>query len=84
MWQIRNSNHEATAVHKEKQSFSDKMARYGLERESSESNPAAHSAMDSFTENDSGVGFYKCHKSEKLHFQRESTRSRNWNCNFLS
>ena len=33
------------------------MAGYGLARESSEFNPAAHSARDSFAENDSDVGF---------------------------
>ena len=40
-------NHEATVLHQKNQSFSDKMAGYGLAKKSSEFNPDAHSAMDS-------------------------------------
>ena len=64
-------NHEATVVHQKNQSFSDKMAGYELARESSEFNPAAHSAMDSFAENDSCVGFSNSTNPESCTFKEK-------------
>ena len=64
-------NYEATVVHQKNLYFLDKMARYGLARESSEFNSAAHSAMDSFAENDSGVGFSNSTNAESCTFKEK-------------
>ena len=64
-------NHEATVVYQKNQSFSDKMAGYGLARESSELNPAAHSAIDSFVKNDFGVGFSDSTNPESCTFKEQ-------------
>ena len=64
-------NDEATVLHLKNQSFSDKMAGYGLAKESSEFNPAAHSAMDFFAENDSGVGFSNVTNPESCTFKEK-------------
>ena len=64
-------NHEATVVHQKNQSFSNKMAEYGLARESSEFNPADYSAMDTFAENYSGVGFSNSTNPESCTFKEK-------------
>ena len=70
-------NHEATANDQKYQPFSDIMTGYGLAKENSEFGITAHSASESFAENDSGVGFANSTNLENCTFKEKVQEAEN-------